>query len=318
MRRQRAERAAIALVMGQVQRPACGVASPKPGEAKRIAAPAWSTLKLASMKLAPTSEAEPRRDRSAPAAACQAPAGSASEEAISAGDQAVATPGVPSNLRPILRAHAETKRQSHCPGCRQWSKQESRGSAHFAIPESPNTPSALAPDSSSFVGGHLAGGPFGCSRRTPDKRPLVTRDHSFRMPQPRMRRRVVAPAWSRMIWNPPRCGVTRASHPVGADERVPGVAWLRRGGQARAQDAAAWGSSVSQSRSQVGGQTSVDRPPAAIRVRGGAPTAWLSLNCSTAVGISHSGPHNMSGTTPRATQRDGSPWPPRGAPRPRW
>jgi len=161
-------------------------------------------------------------------------------------------------------------------------------------------------------------GRSGVPRRTPDKRPLVTRDHSFRMPQPRMRRRVVAPAWSRMIWNPPRCGVTRASHPVGADERVPGVAWLRRGGQARAQDAAAWGSSVSQSRSQVGGQTSVDRPPAAIRVRGGAPTAWLSLNCSTAVGISHSGPHNMSGTTPRATQRDGSPWPPRGAPRPRW
>jgi len=33
--------------------------------------------------------------------------------------------------------------------------------------------------------------------------------------------RVVAAAWSRMIWNPPRrCSVVRASHPVSARERV--------------------------------------------------------------------------------------------------
>ena len=55
----------------------------------------------------------------------------------------------------------------------------------------------------------------------------------------------------------------------------------------------------------------------AIRARRGVPTASRLLDGSTGAGISHPAPPDMSGTTPRATERDRSSRPPRGAGRPR-
>jgi hypothetical protein len=89
-----------------------------------------------------------------------------------------------------------------------------KASAHFAAAESPNAVSCLRPMLPRPLAAASQVGRSGVPRRTHRDRRSPRWGHYVSMSALRRRRRLVAPAWSRLIWYPRVCGVARASHPV--------------------------------------------------------------------------------------------------------